>query len=56
EPGSPIEKDSIDSVGNKGMNKMQHPLRLLKTNDTKGNPVVSLKNDFKLSAGQIGGI
>ena len=36
--------------------KMQHPLRLLKTNDTKGNPVVILTNDFKLCAGQIGDI
>jgi hypothetical protein len=56
ESDSPIEKDSIVYLGTKGINKMQHPLRLLKTNDTKGNPVVILTNDFKLSAGQIGDI
>lgn len=56
EPESPVKKESIIYLGAEGINKMQHPLRLLETIDTQGKQVLILTNDFTLDAGQIGDI
>jgi hypothetical protein len=56
EPESPIKKDYIVYLGSEGINKMQHPLRLLETSDIQGRQVLILTNDFGLSAEQIGDI
>ncbi|HOV80444.1 MAG TPA: IS4 family transposase [Bacillota bacterium] len=50
---SPIKKDCVVYLGTKNINRMQYPLRLLKTEDTQGEPVIILTNDFSLSASQI---
>jgi hypothetical protein len=56
EPESPVKKEYIVYLGAEGINKMQHPLRLLKTIDTQGKEILILTNDFTLDAGQIGDI
>ena len=56
DPGGPIEKHQIVYLGKKGVNKMAHPLRLVETKDTQGNPVIIITNDFKLLAKEISAI
>ncbi|MEW6173427.1 MAG: transposase [Bacillota bacterium] len=56
DPNSPIEQDCIVYLGNKYTYKMKHPLRMIVTKDTEGNPVVIFTNNFRLSVGQIGDI
>lgn len=55
-PGSTIKKDCVVYLGASGVTKMQHPLRLLETEDTQGKPVTIITNDFKLSSEQISDI
>ena len=45
--------ESIVILGDPKTTKMRHQLRLIHTVDTKGNPVVILTNDFKMSALEI---
>ncbi|PHJ38733.1 hypothetical protein P378_07935 [Desulforamulus profundi] len=35
---------------------MQHPLRLIETEDTEGKPVIIITNDFELSAEELSDI
>jgi IS4 transposase len=51
-----IEKGHIVYLGTKGINRMKHPLRIIKTHDTEGKPVIILTNDFKLTAREISDI
>jgi hypothetical protein len=52
DPASPVKKDCVVCLGTKNINKMRYPLRLLETEDTQGEPVIILTNDFSLSANQ----
>jgi hypothetical protein len=52
----PIRKHQIVYLGKEGLNKMKNPLRLVETEDTQGNPVIIITNDFKLKAEEIGTI
>jgi len=53
DPDSPIKKHQIVYLGTEGVNKMEHPLRLVETEDTQGNPVIIITNDFKLTVQEI---
>lgn len=55
-PGSIIKKESIVILGKDGFTKMNHPLRYIETEDSEGNTVIIITNDFKLSAEEIGDI
>jgi len=56
-PGSKIIiKESIVILGKDGFTKMNHPLRYIETEDSEGNPIIIITNDFKLSAEEIGDI
>lgn len=52
----PIKKHQIVYLGTKGINRMEHPLRLIETEDTQGKPVIIITNDFKLGTGEISDI
>ena len=52
-PGSVIQKDSLVILGKDGSTKMNHPLRYIATEDTEGNPVTIITNNFKLPAKEI---
>ncbi|MGB9975924.1 IS4 family transposase [Thermovenabulum sp.] len=56
DPADPIKKHQIVYLGTEGINKMKHPLRLVETEDTQGNPVIIITNDFKLEAEEISAI
>lgn len=56
DPTGPIKKHQIVYLGTEGLNKMKNPLRLVETEDTQGNPVIIITNDFKLEAEEIGTI
>lgn len=56
DPTGPINKDRIVYLGKEGLNKMQHPLRLIETTDSEGNRVTILTNDFTLKAAEIADI
>lgn len=50
-----IDQDAKVSLGNdQNKTKMEHPLRLIKTKDQEGNPVILLTNCFDLTAQEIG--
>ena len=53
DPKGAIIPDQIVLLGT-GDDRMHHPLRLLKTTDTEGNPVMILTDDFARSAREIG--
>ena len=53
--GSAISRDCIAVLGAK-LKKMEHPLRLIETVDTEGNPVTIVTNDFEISAEEKIGI
>lgn len=53
DPGSTLKKHQIIYLGKESLNKMKHPLRLVETEDTQGNPVTIISNDFKLNAEEI---
>lgn len=55
EEDSPIEKDLLVILG-KGRTRMKHELRLVVTQDSKGNPITIVTNDFKMSAEEISDI
>lgn len=50
---SQITNDCVVCLGNKGTTKMKHPLRLIQTIDTEGNPFVIVTNVFDLTAEEI---
>lgn len=52
-PDSKVEKDQIVYLGKDGVTKMKHPLRLITTEDTQGQPVVIVTNDFELTAEEL---
>jgi IS4 transposase len=52
DPDSPVKKDCVVYLGTKNINRMRYPVRLLETEDTQGEPVIILTNDFSLSANQ----
>jgi hypothetical protein len=54
DPTGPIKKHRFVYLGKEGLNKMKYPLRLVETEDTQGNPVIIITNDFKLKAEEIG--
>ena len=54
--GSIIKKDCIVILGKDGFTKMNHPLRYIETEDTEGNPVIIIINNFQLSSEEIGDI
>ena len=47
-----IRKDQLVVLG-KGVKRMKHPLRLVETEDSEGNPVVIVTNDLNLTASEI---
>lgn len=55
-PDSLIKKDYKVILGKDGTTKMQHPLRLIETEDTEGKPVIIITNDFELSAEELSDI
>lgn len=55
-PYSPIKKHQIVYLGNPVTYKMKHKLRLIKTEDTEGNPIIIITNDFELKPEEIGDI
>lgn len=55
-PGSPIKNDRIVRLGKAGITQMEYPLRQIETEDSNGNPVVIITNDFKMSAEEIADI
>lgn len=52
-PGGIIIRDCIVVLGGY-LKRMKHPLRLIETTDTQGNPVTIVTNVFNLSAEEIG--
>ncbi len=56
DPAGPINKDRIVYLGKEGLNKIQHPLRLIETTDSEGNRVTILTNDITLKAAEIADI
>lgn len=52
-PESKIKKDQLVYLGKEGLTKMKHPLRLITTEDTQGQPVIIVTNDFKLPAEEL---
>jgi len=50
-----IRKDQLVVLG-KGCKRMKHPLRLIETEDSKGNPVIIVTNDLNLTASEIASI
>lgn len=55
-PDSLIKKHQIVYLGNLVTYKMKNKLRLIETEDTEGNSVVIITNDFKLEPEKIGDI
>lgn len=55
-PESKVKKDCIIYLGKDGTTKMKHPLRLIEAEDSEGNPVVIITNDFGLDAEEISDI
>jgi len=55
-PGSPIKHDRMVRLGKAGITKMKYPLRQIETEDSNGNPVVIIANDFQMSAEEIADI
>jgi transposase len=47
---------SIVYLGKDGVSKMNHKVRLIEVEDTGGNPLIIVTNDFNLSAEEIGDI
>lgn len=56
DPAGLIKKHQIVYLGTKGINQMQHPLRLIEVEDTQGKPVAIITNDFNLDTEEIGDI
>lgn len=56
DPQGLIKKEQIVYLGQEGINKMKHPLRLVETEDTRGNKVTIITNDFRLAAEEISNI
>lgn len=56
DPAGKVKKDQVVFLGKDGISKMKHPLRLVETEDTEGNPIIILTNDFELSATEISDI
>lgn len=56
DPYSPIKKHQIVYLGNPVTYKMKHKLRLIETEDTEGNPIIIITNDFELKPEEIGDI
>ncbi|MDD2401765.1 MAG: IS4 family transposase [Clostridia bacterium] len=54
--GTNVKKDQTVYLGKENFNKMKHPLRLVEVEDTKGNPVIIVTNDFNLKAEEISDI
>ena len=50
---SPIDSDCKVYLG-AALKRMKHPLRIISTTDTKGEPVVIVTNDFEMSAEEVG--
>lgn len=55
ENGGSIKRDTIVILG-KGTKRMNNPLRLIESEDTEGNSIIILTNDFKISSEEIGEI
>lgn len=53
---SHIKKDQKVRLGKEGTTKMNYELRLVTTEDLDGDPIMIVKNDFQLSAEEIGDI
>ncbi len=56
DPTSPIKKHQVVYLGKKGINQMENPLKLIETEDTQGNPVTIITNDFNLSTEEVSDI
>lgn len=54
--GSPIKHDRVVRLGKAGTTQMKYPLRQIITEDSNGNPVVIITNDFEMSAEEISDI
>ncbi|CEP67446.1 Transposase, IS4-like, partial [Moorella glycerini] len=50
---SKVKKDQMVYLGKDGVTKMKHPLRLITTEDTQGQPVVIVTNDLQLKAEEL---
>ncbi|MDK2905987.1 MAG: hypothetical protein PWQ67_341 [Clostridia bacterium] len=53
---STLKKDRIVYLGKDGISKMKHPLRLIEIEDTEGNQVIIVTNDFDLDSEEISDI
>lgn len=51
-----IKKDQKVILGKDGTTKMKHPLRMIETEDTQGQPIIIITNDFGLSTEEISDI
>lgn len=51
-PGSAIKRDCVVILGGL-LTKMKHPVRLIETTDTEGNPVTIVTNDLAMDAEEI---
>lgn len=56
DPAGPIKKHQIVYLGRDKINKMEHPLRLIETEDTQGKAVIILSNDFDLTVEEMSDI
>jgi IS4 transposase len=55
-PNSKVKKDQHVILGTNSVSRMKNPLRLIATEDTDGNPIIILTNDFERSAAEISDI
>ncbi|MBZ4688734.1 MAG: transposase, family [Clostridiales bacterium] len=53
---SNIKKDQLVYLGKDRTTKMNHLIRLIETEDSEGNPVIIITNDFELAAEEISDI
>ncbi|MCK9927434.1 IS4 family transposase, partial [Frankia sp. Mgl5] len=53
DPSSPILWEAIVQLGNPSTYQMKHPVRLIGTQDSKGNLIMIMTNDMAISAEEV---
>jgi hypothetical protein len=56
DPNGPIVREAIVLLGNPATYQMKHPLRLIETKDSQGNPIIIVTNDLLMNATELGDI
>lgn len=56
DPEGPIVREATVLLGNPTTYQMKHPLRLIETKDSQGNPIIIVTNDLLMSATELGDI